>query len=130
VAQMRVTARAAHFGSGHAVTAVDVLNDIRLVRRVVKARPARARIELRVRSKQQRAAAHAVVSAVVVLVPVLARKCALGAALPRYFVLLRRQLLTPLVVALFDLACVLDHPVSHDYSPSLLTPEYASKQFQ
>ena len=68
-----------------------------------EARPAGARLELRVGREQRRAAAHAHVGAVVVAVPVLAGERPLGAGLAGDLVLLGRQPLTPLVVGLREL---------------------------
>src|SRR5580698_2083554 len=68
-----------------------------------EAGPAGARIELGIRFKQRCPAAHALVSAGLMIVPVLARECRLGAFFARDCVLLGRQLFTPLFVGFLDL---------------------------
>ena len=69
----------------------------------VKAWPSGAGFKLGVGLEQRRATADAVVHSGLFVIPVLAGKGRLGAALPRNVELLRRELLTPFLFGLLDL---------------------------
>src|SRR5436305_1882381 len=86
-----------------------MLNHATVGRWLIETRPARPRVELRLRIEQRRPAAHAVIRARFVIVPMLAGKSALGARLARHVILLRRELLLPLSFSLLDLFCGLFH---------------------
>src|ERR1700722_7497988 len=72
---------------------------------LVKARPAGARVEFRVRAEQLTSAARAAIGAVLRHVDVLAGKGTLGAAAAQHVELLAGQLLPPLLGWLLDLRC-------------------------
>src|SRR5690349_6766895 len=72
--------------------------------RLGEARPPRARLEFSVGAEQFGSARLAPVHAIVVAVPVLAGERALGSLLSHDFVFQRRQLGTPLLFGLDDLA--------------------------
>src|SRR6185295_18671954 len=72
-------------------------------RRLVEARPAAARLVLRVGDEELGAAARTAVDAVGLRVVEHARPGALGALLAEHVVLLGRQLATPLLVSLLNL---------------------------
>src|SRR5262245_61370048 len=100
---MTATGRAHDLGARHSVARVRLGHDAVERRRLVEARPARARLELRVGAEERAPAAGAAVDPRIVLVPVHARECALRALLPEDLVLLRRQALAPLGVGELDL---------------------------
>ena len=100
---MRVAAGAARLGAGHAVAGIGVLGNVLTVGGGEETWPSGPRIELGIGAEQQIATADAVIGAVVVLVPVLPGKSALGTGATRYLVLLRSELLLPLGVRLLDL---------------------------
>jgi hypothetical protein len=102
VTEMCVALRARYFDAAHAVAPVLMLLDIPAGRRLVEARPASARVELRARLEEPRIAADAPISALAVLVPVGAREGALGSLLSRHTELLRRELTGPLLIGLFE----------------------------
>src|SRR5919112_857152 len=98
VAKVRVAACAAHLGADHPVRAVlDELDGIGRDR-LGEARPAGARVVLRPAIKERVAAGGAVVEALFVGVHVLTGERALGRRLAQDSVLLRRELLAPLLV--------------------------------
>ena len=103
MAQMRVAVGAADFGAHHEERAVLVLAHRVRAHRLVKARPAGAAVELRVRGKQRPVTAHAGVNALVLGVPVRPGKGALGAVLAGDVILLGRQLRAPLGIGFDDL---------------------------
>src|SRR5438552_13266911 len=105
VAEMAVTFRAQHLGADHAVADIVFLVDMAIRRGRGKARPAAAGIEFRVGFEQRLAAAGAGVSALAVLMLVLAGEGTLGRLLAQHGILHRRQFLAPLGLALLDLAC-------------------------
>src|SRR5690606_8784507 len=74
----------------------------RLVDRLPPARPAASRVVLLPGSEQRRAAAHAQVASFLVVIPVAAAECALGAVQARHPVLHVGQLRTPFGVGLLD----------------------------
>src|SRR5882724_2203614 len=102
--EMAVALRAQHFGSGHAVADVTLLVDMALRRRLGKARPAAAGIELGVGFEQRLSAAGADVGAGPPLMLIFAGERPLGRLLAQHRILHRRQFLAPLDLALFDLA--------------------------
>src|SRR6266404_5493319 len=101
---MAVALRAQDFGPGHAVADVTLLVDMALRRRLRKARPAAAGIELGVGFEQRLPAAGADVGAGPLLMLVFAGERPLGRLLAQHRVLHRRQFLAPLRLALLDLA--------------------------
>src|SRR5262245_7032592 len=91
---------AMHLGAPHKQAAV-LMGAHRLFRRrLVEAGPTGARVELGAGVEQRLAATDAFVHAIVVVVPVLAGEGAFGAVLAGHAVLLRRQLLAPLLIRL------------------------------
>src|SRR5579862_1165873 len=100
---MRVATGATRLGAGHAIAGVGVFGNVFTVGGGEETWPSGPRIKLRIGSEQQIATADAVIGAVVVLVPVLPGKCALGTGATRDLVLLRSELLLPLGVRLLDL---------------------------
>src|SRR5215203_5618083 len=104
--------RAAHLGADHPVRAV--LNELYGLRRdgFSEARPAGARVVLRLAVKERVATSGAVVEAGFVGVHVLARERALGRRLAQDGVLLRREPLSPLLVGEGQLLTVGTHAKS------------------
>src|SRR5215218_2069701 len=100
---MATAFRAQHFGPDHAVADVALLVDVALRRRLGKARPATAGIELGVGFEQRLAATGAGVGAGRLLVFVFAGERPLGRLLAQHGVLHRRQFLAPVGLALDDL---------------------------
>jgi hypothetical protein len=100
VTEVSVAPGADGFDAGHAVAGVPVFDDGLLVHRLPEGRPARAAVELGVRSEEGQVATGAVVRALRVVVPVLARKRPLGPLLAQDVKLVRRQHLAPFGVAL------------------------------
>src|SRR5580658_7520937 len=92
---MGIALGAPGLGSHHAVFRIPMLGYAAAVDGLVKARPSRAGIELRVGIEQRSAAAHAVIHPRLMIVPVRSGKGALRAGLARHMVLLGRQLLLP-----------------------------------
>jgi len=101
VAQMTAAATAEHLGTAHEHAVITSQRDGRRG----ETRPARAGLEPGIRAEQLAAAARAPVTAVAVLVHVIAGERPLGAALAQDAVLLRRQLFAPLLIGLADLRC-------------------------
>jgi pyridoxamine 5'-phosphate oxidase len=97
---MRSALRALDLGAAHAVARIVDRFEILFVHRRVKTRPSAARFELRAGAKKLGIAAHAMIRAVVVKIPVFAGECRLRAALAGDLILLRRQLFFPLRVRL------------------------------
>src|SRR5216683_4253112 len=93
VSQMRVALRAAHLRPPHAVGGVGMLDHFALIRRLKETWPARARVELRLGIKQRLTAADTVIHPAVFRLPILPGEGGLGASLPRYVILLRREFL-------------------------------------
>src|SRR6266404_815340 len=98
VAQVRAAFLAHHLGSLHAESAVGFGLHVFLGDRRPETRPAGARFELGVRAEQRIGTAHAKVSPLLVILIILACEGALGALFAGYRVLLRSQLLLPLLV--------------------------------
>src|SRR5919112_2570329 len=105
--------------------------DVTLVERLVETRPARARIELRLRAEERCSAAYATVDALVLRIPVIARKGPLGALLPGRPVRLGSQFSTPfffgLTNSLYHRAILASaqnslHRISISRSPVCLPP--------
>ncbi len=92
---MRAALPALHFGAHHAVTDVAYFADDGLRGGLPEAGPAAARFELGARVEQRRAAAHAAIDAVAVVVPVQAGERRLGGAATRHAVLLLAQFAAP-----------------------------------
>src|SRR4051795_13369267 len=103
VAEVRAAAAAQHLRAGHPVGVVLARLDRLGDRRLGEARPAGAGVELRVRAEQLVAAGGAAVYPVFLRVGVLASERRLRAVPAQHLVLLRRELLAPLVFALLDL---------------------------
>src|SRR4051812_36826304 len=102
MAQVRTAVGAADLDPLHAESAVlDVLDGVG--DRLVERRPAAAGVELGVRLEELGAAGLAGVDALGLGVGVLAGERSLGAGLAQYGVLLRREFLTPLLLALVHL---------------------------
>lgn len=74
MAQMRVTAFAAHFRASHEVGGIRFLFHVSRVYGFVKGRPPRAGVELGVRFEQVGPTADALIEALFVVVPVLSGK--------------------------------------------------------
>src|SRR5271155_2565316 len=100
---MRAAAAAHDFRPHHPVTSVDGVFDFALVLGGVEAWPSASRVELGLGVEKFVAAADTEINALVMEIPVLAGKCALGAFFSRDLVLLRGQELSPLLVGLDDL---------------------------
>src|SRR4051812_12516573 len=99
---MAAAAAAMHLGAQHAEGAVLGLAD-GVVERLVKARPAGAALEFRLRGKQRQVAAGAGEGALAMLLQKRAGARPLGAVLAQDIVLHRRQLRAPFRVGLLDL---------------------------
>src|SRR5438128_5272654 len=100
VAEMAVAFRAQHLGADHAVADIVLLVDMALCRRLRKARPAAAGVELGVGFEQGLAAAGAGIGALAVVMLVFAGEGPFGGLLAQHRVLHRRQFLAPLGLAL------------------------------
>src|SRR4029079_14675196 len=74
--------------------------DVLALHRLIEARPAGARVELGVRAEKLVTAADAAENALLVVVVVFAREGPFGALLAHYLVLLRRELVLPILLAL------------------------------
>src|ERR1700716_2607116 len=98
---MAAAAPAVDFGSQHAEGPVFGLAD-GVLERLVKARPAGAALEFRLRGEQRQVAAGAGEDALAMLLEQRARTRALGALLAQNLILLRRQLRAPFRIGLFD----------------------------
>src|SRR5947207_14760611 len=115
--EMAVALRAQHFGPDHAMADVALLVDVALQRRLGKARPAAAGIELGVGFEQRLSAAGAGVGAGPLLMLVFAGERPLGRLLAQHRILHRRQFLAPIRLALLDLA---GHRLGVGHGASLL----------
>src|SRR5258708_7595258 len=115
--QMAVAFRTKHLGPDHAVARVALLVDVAFSRRLGKARPAAAGIELGVGFEQRLPAAGASVGAGALLMLIFSGERPLGRLLPQYRKLHRRQFLAPLRLALLDLA---GHRLGVGHGASLL----------
>ena len=113
MAEVAAARRAHDLGANHPVARVGLRDDAVERRRLEEARPAAARLELRVRAEELRPAAGAAVDAVAVLVPVRAGERALRALAPQDLVLLGREALAPLLVGELDLGSM-----RRGYAPS------------
>src|SRR3984957_3311650 len=102
VTEMAAAAAAMNFGSYHAQGAVFGLAD-GVFKRLIKARPAGAALEFRLRGKQRQIAAGTGEDAFAVLLEQRARPRALGAFLAQDFILLRGELGAPFRVGFLDL---------------------------
>ena len=100
VTQVAAAAVAADLDPDHAVALVDNALDDLAVDRLVVARPAAAGVKLGAAFEERRAAADAVVAAVVEVIPVLAGESALGGGVAGHLVLHAVELGTPFCVAL------------------------------
>src|ERR1700736_304874 len=100
---MRAAATAHHLRPLHPETPVHGVLDLTLVLGGVKAGPSAARIELGFGVEQLVTATDAQGNALVMEIPVLAGKCALGALFPSDLVLVRGEKLFPFLVGLDDL---------------------------
>src|SRR6478672_7198753 len=103
VPEMSTAGRAADRCPRHAVAGVHVEVHVGAVGRLAEAGPARSRIELGIRVEQLRAAPRASVHAVLLGIDVGARERPLRPLLSHHVVLVGRELLTPLLLALPDL---------------------------
>ncbi len=102
VAQVAVAAGAQDFDPQHPVAAIGVRRHVLVGHRLEEARPAGARVELRVRGKERQAAADARVDAVPLVVEQRAAERPLGPMRARNLELLGRQLLPPLGLGFLD----------------------------
>jgi hypothetical protein len=100
--QMRVAPGALHFRPPHAVAGVGLHLDVFILRRIPEARPAGAGLKLLLRMKKVSAATNAAEHSVLMDVPILAGESALGAAVPRHLVLLRREDRLPFRIRFYD----------------------------
>ena len=98
VTEVAAAGGARDLGACHPVAGVRLRDDAVERRRLVEARPAAARLELRVGAEELRAAAGAAVHTVAVLVPVCARESTFRSLLAENLVLLGREALTPLLL--------------------------------
>ena len=89
---MRAAFGTGHFGAYHAVGLVAVLGDVCLVNRDIKAGPAGSGLEFCFAIKQSFPATSAFIGALVMTIPVFARKSALGAFAAANVVLLGSKL--------------------------------------
>src|SRR5882672_1407314 len=103
VAEMRATAAAHHLDAAHAITVILFSLDVLFHHRLPKTGPARARIELGLRTEQLLRATGAYVDAFLVVIPEFAREGALGPLLAHHLKLQRRQYLRPFLIGLDDL---------------------------
>src|ERR1700737_2005032 len=115
---MCIAAGGTRLGASHAIAGVGMLADVLAVGGGKETRPSRSRIKFCFRAKEQCATADAMVRPIVVFVPVLAGKSALGAAAAGYLILLRGELLLPLGFGLGDLV-ILSEFFSQVVSPSI-----------
>src|ERR1700716_2864796 len=102
VTEMAAAAAAVNFGPQHPEGPVFGLAD-GVLERLVKARPAGAALEFRLRGEQRQVAAGAGEDALAMLLEQRARSRALGAFLAQDVILLRGQLRAPFRIGLFDL---------------------------
>src|SRR5215217_563011 len=93
--QVRLAHGAANLRAPHKEAAVLFGLDVMLVDGRVEARPARARVVLRLRAKERRAASYTVIDTFFFVFPVFTRKGPLGTLLPRDPVLFGSKLPTP-----------------------------------
>src|SRR5690625_4753139 len=100
---MRVATGTQNLRALHAMTIILFFLDTRGIERLPKTRPATAGMVFRIGAEQRRAAASTEILAFSFIIIVLATKSRLGALLPENAILLRRQLLPPLVFRLLDL---------------------------
>src|SRR3989338_49483 len=98
VPEMRVAARAEHFGSTHKEGGVGGIVNVALIDRHKETRPSGAGVELGLGTIQVDPAAHAPIHPGVMMIPVRAGKRPFGAFPARHAVLLRRQLGLQLLV--------------------------------
>src|SRR5690348_7527250 len=94
--EVGVTLRAPRFRADHSITLICFGTHTVAIQWLIKAWPARPRIELCFRREQRLATTNAVIGAGVLRIPVFARERPLGSGLARHVILLRRQLLTPI----------------------------------
>src|SRR5262245_38690149 len=98
MAEVGVATAAMHLRAAHAVAVIRFGRHVFLVGRLPEAGPAGAGIELVIRAEELGIAAHASVRALVVVVPIDARKSRLRSFLARDVELLRRERVFPLCV--------------------------------
>ena len=102
MAEVSAAGRTEDLGADHAVAPVALLLDRGLACGGEEGGPAAARVVLRVRLEEQRAAAGAMVGARVEDVVVLTGECRFGALLAEHLVFLGCQLVSPFGVGLLD----------------------------
>jgi len=102
VSQMGIAAAALNLIPLHPVRVVRLRLDVFLRDRLPEAGPAGSRFELGFRIEENRVAADAVIQAIGVIVSVFACPRDFSSRLARNLLLLRRQLLSPIGVRLFD----------------------------
>ena len=124
VAEVAAAAGAHDLGAHHAVARVGSQLDGLGGGRLVEAGPARARLEFRIGAEQLVPARRAAVDAVFLAVRVLAREWRLGPLPAQDLVLLRRQLLLPLLVGLVDLR---GHAIEPPVSGLVMKCSYATR---
>src|SRR5215211_966808 len=106
---MRPAGGAVYLRAAHEEAAVFLGLYVCLVRGRPEARPASARVELGLRAEQRRPATHAAVDALALVVPVLPRKGTLRALHAGDAVLLRGELVLPLLLGLLHLSRRIGH---------------------
>ena len=94
--QVRIALRTQGFYAPHAMTSIGFPAHFTGVQRCGETGPSRTRFKLGGASEQLRAAAHAAVDAIFVVIPILARESRLGSLLPSHVILLWGQLFAPL----------------------------------
>ncbi len=102
MAEVAAARGADDLGAGHPVARVDTRLDRVELGGLDEARPAGARVELRIRAEELRPAPGTAVDPGLLGVGVRAREGPLGRLLPKHGVLLRREALAPLLVRQLD----------------------------
>src|SRR6478752_2346762 len=102
MAEVATTAGAVHLDAVHAVAVVVEQLDVGPVRRLGKARPTRAGVELGLGGEELGATAGTAIRAAALLVEVLPGERPLGSLVAQHVVLLRAELLAPLAIGLLD----------------------------
>src|SRR5579862_3149686 len=93
---MCTAVRTTGLGTHHAVARIFMFFDLALTRWFIETWPSRSRVEFCRRIEQRLTATNAVVSPVIVRVPILAGESPLRAGFARHMILFRRKLLFPL----------------------------------
>lgn len=104
VTEVRVAAGAQHFYPPHEMAVIFLIDDIFRPGRLPERRPSRTGIEFGIRVKQGGAAASATIHPLIVAVPVFPCECPFRPFFAAYTILLRGQLVFPLLVGFNKLA--------------------------